>query len=46
MNVFDIIICILIAAAVILAVRRLSKNKGGCGCGCPDCPHKNSCNKK
>ncbi|MBQ6521097.1 MAG: FeoB-associated Cys-rich membrane protein [Anaerolineaceae bacterium] len=45
MNIFDILILAAVAAAVFFAVRRLRKNKGTCGCGCADCPHKKGCQK-
>ena len=40
MNLFDWLIVIVIGAAVLLAVRSLRKKKGGCSCGCADCPNK------
>ncbi|SDA13783.1 Virus attachment protein p12 family protein [Ruminococcus sp. YE71] len=42
MNAADIVLTILIAAAVILAARALVKRsrKGGCGCGCDTCTAK------
>ena len=43
MNIFDILIFIIIAAAVFFAVRRMRKNKGTCGCA--DCPHKKGCQR-
>ena len=43
MNVFDILILAIVAGALFFAVRKLWKNKGTCGCGCADCPHKINC---
>lgn len=39
MSAVDIVIIVILAAAVGLAVMRIVKNfrKGGCGCGCADC---------
>lgn len=44
MNIADIIIILLIAAAVFFAVRKMRKNKGGCSCGCSNCEQ--SCSAK
>ncbi len=40
MNGWDWLILILIAAAVLFAVRKIRRTgkSGGCGCGCSDCP--------
>ena len=39
MNIWDIVIVIVIGAALFLAIRAVGKRKktGGCGCGCADC---------
>ena len=37
-----VIVILVVAAAVFFAVRRLVRtlrNKGGCACGCTECPH-------
>ena len=40
MNGWDWLILILIAAAVLFAVRKIRRTgkSGGCSCGCSDCP--------
>ena len=40
MNVWDIVIIAVIAAAVIFAVRSAVKRKGRCSCGCGGCSRK------
>lgn len=43
-----IIAGLLVAAAVFFAVRRLLrtlKGRGGCGCGCHDCPYSKECHQ-
>ena len=39
-NIATILISLALAAAAILAVRKLirDRKKGGCSCGCSDCP--------
>ena len=38
MNIWDIAIVLLVGGALVLAVRRVRKTKGGCSCGsCPSC---------
>ncbi|MBP5578341.1 MAG: FeoB-associated Cys-rich membrane protein [Ruminococcus sp.] len=45
MNIFDIILVLLITAAVIFAVRSTVKQhrKGGCCGSCTGCPHGKDC---
>ena len=45
MNIFDIVLVLLIAAAVILAVRSTVKQhrKGNCCGSCTVCPHGKDC---
>ena len=39
MNVYDWIIIAVLAAAVVLAVRKMIRTRGrSCGCGCENCP--------
>ena len=45
MNIWDILMIVLVACAVIAAVVRVRKGKSrccenGCGCGCPGCAKK------
>ena len=45
MNIWDILIIVLVASAVLLAVIRVRKGKSrccerGCGCGCENCGKK------
>jgi large-conductance mechanosensitive channel len=44
MNIVDIILLLVIAAAVFLAVRTMKKNRGRCSCGCANC--KQACDRK
>ena len=46
-NLPTILICLTLLVLAGLAGRRLYKNrkKGGCGCGCSECPHAGSCHK-
>ena len=46
MNVWDIVILAVVAAALFLAVRKVRRNRrtGGCGCGCEGCSK--SCGQK
>lgn len=46
-NLPTILICLALLVLAGLAGRRLYKNrkKGGCGCGCSECPHAGSCHK-
>ena len=39
MNIWDIILSVILIAAVVLAIIRCVrvKKRGGCGCGCSDC---------
>ncbi len=50
MSAFDIIVIVLTAVAfvgvVAYLIRRKAKGKGGCDCGCSDCPHCAACGKK
>lgn len=46
MTIADIILIVLLAAALAFAVRRVVKNKGGCSCGCEGCAHAKECHKK
>lgn len=46
MNVWDIVILAVIAAAVGLAVRKIRKNKGGCSCGCSGCRKSEACENR
>ena len=44
-----IIVGVVVVAAVFFAVRRLLrtlKGRGGCGCGCQDCPYRGDCKDK
>jgi hypothetical protein len=45
MNIFDIVLVLLIAGALILAVRSTLKQrkKGGCCGSCTGCPHGKNC---
>ncbi len=49
MNLADLVILVLVGLAVFFALRRIKKNKGGCGCGCDGCSkkhiQKNDCGK-
>lgn len=38
-----IIVGLIVLAAIIMAIRSLIKNQGGCGCGCSGCS--SSCSK-
>ena len=43
-----VIVILIVAVAVFFAVRRvvrMTRRKGGCGCGCSGCPHADSCRK-
>jgi len=46
LNIADIIILIIIATAVVFAVRRIIKKGGSCDCGSSSCPHSNNYNKQ
>ena len=48
MNIWDILILIMVAGLIYLAARLAGarKKKGGCGCGCANCPKRNDCNSK
>ncbi len=37
MNIWDIVISALLAAALFFAVRRIRRRGSGCGCGCDGC---------
>ena len=37
MNIWDILIVALLAAALLWAILRLKRRKGGCSCGCESC---------
>ena len=47
MNVWDIVILALVAAALFFAVRKVRKNRrtGGCGCGCAGCTKSAQCGR-
>ena len=47
MKPIDILLLILLAAAVFLAVRSIHRTrKQGCGCGCAGCSRRADCGKK
>ncbi|MFR9275348.1 FeoB-associated Cys-rich membrane protein [Finegoldia magna] len=45
MNIADIIILLIIATAVVFAVRHIIKKGGSCDCGSSSCPHSKDYNK-
>ena len=50
MGAFDIVVIVLTSVAFVGVVAyliwRKAKGKGGCDCGCADCPHCSACGKK
>ncbi len=46
MNLWDILIVALLAAAVVLSVLRLRRKHGGCSCGCESCAERNNCRRR
>ncbi|MCI1722624.1 MAG: FeoB-associated Cys-rich membrane protein [Lachnospiraceae bacterium] len=47
MNLPTLIVLIVVAAAAAAVITYMVRRRrfGGCGCGCSDCPMKNSCGK-
>ena len=47
MNIWDIVVIVAVAVAVVFAIRRI-KNKGvnSCGGSCANCSMREGCNKK
>ncbi|MBR3742806.1 MAG: FeoB-associated Cys-rich membrane protein [Clostridia bacterium] len=46
MNIWDILIMLAVAGAVVLGIRRMRRRKaGGCGCGC-GCDGCHGCGRK
>ncbi len=43
-NLGTIVVSLVIAALIVLVIRRMKKNKG-CGCGCGDCEMSDICHK-
>lgn len=41
----DWILLALMALFAVLALRAVRRRKGGCACGCTDCPHANACRR-
>ncbi len=46
MKLLDIVLLVLVAAAVVLAVRGLRRRKDGCSCGCGGCAAADACDRK
>jgi hypothetical protein len=46
MNFWDIAIAAAVVAAMIIAVRRIRKNKGRCSCGCSGCAASETCRRQ
>lgn len=46
MKLSDLILLALVALLAMLALRAVRRKKGGCGCGCADCPHAGACRRK
>lgn len=51
MGPVEIIIIVVVSAAVLAVIgysvyKKITGKGGGCDCGCSNCPHGSSCNKK
>ena len=42
----DIVLLVLVAAAIVAAVVYTRRHQGGCGCGCSGCANSKTCGKK
>ncbi|WP_297810184.1 FeoB-associated Cys-rich membrane protein [uncultured Finegoldia sp.] len=45
MNIADIVVLIVIAVAVVFAIRHIIKKGGSCDCGSGSCPHSKNYDK-